>query len=330
MVVLGRKSVSKDEDFAPAWLMLGHSFSRSGDHDQAVGAYALLARHLCPASLHPRIFLAMEFMRTRQPALAQPYLVEALGAEPTNPWVVNEQGMSYLLRKDYAKALGALKRAYTYLRARHAGQSAAFVVPGVVDLPVAILGNILLVHLRSLPSAASPLAEMQAALGVAKEALRLAPSRLGPSVLVACAVVHELLYGLTDEAAYCTTAVDLYAQALGLSPTSKVAMEGHSRCLVQKINDTPLPIVPPHEHPLEGGSPPPLDGDSESMEMDEDEAYAPMDVESSPSSHPGGLLADRPASLRRKLTATLSFGGVGEPEAPLVDISSPTPGQEPV
>jgi tetratricopeptide (TPR) repeat protein len=290
--------------------MLGHSFSRSGDHDQAVSAYALLARHLAPASLSPRIFLGMEFLKTRQPGLATPYLLEAYNADPGNPWVLNELGLLYSLKKDYARALSSLSSASVLLaqqRARHPH----------ADLLATVLGNLVAVRLKKIASGstdgAAAMEDVMEAVLSAKEALHLPEDRQSTRMLNACAAAFELAFQLTGDLGCCAQAADLYFRVLQSSPGDKIANEGYKRSLVAKVQAAPIP---------------PLDAE-DAMEMDNDCTPANndhgMDVESSPVSGPASMAA--PSSLRRKLT-TLSFARLEVGEAEVVLETPRPPGQE--
>lgn len=289
--------------------MLGHSFSRSGDHDQAVSAYALLARHLAPASLLPRVFLAMEFLKTRQPGLATPYLLEAYNADPGSPWVLNELGLLYCLKKDYARALSSLASAAAL--SKHGA--------GYVDLLATVLGNLVAVRLKKIAAAAGGtdgialVEDVKEAVVAAKKVLNLPVDRQSTKMLNACAAAFELAFSLTGDLGCCAQAVDLYFRVLQTSPSDKMANEGYKRSLVAKVQANAIP-------PL-------MDSDSDdAMEIETAAEHYNMDVESSPISAPASMAA--PSSLRRKLT-TLSFTRleVGE-EAEVVLETPRPPGQE--
>lgn len=87
-----KKSGGPDAGIGPAWIALGHSFAAYGDHDQAVSAYVAAVKAHCPGSVDPSLFLAIEYLRVRQPVLAAAYLLDAHNSDPSDPRVLNELG----------------------------------------------------------------------------------------------------------------------------------------------------------------------------------------------------------------------------------------------
>lgn len=85
-----KKHGGPDAGIGPAWIALGHSFAAYGDHDQAVSAYVAAVKTHCPGSVDPSLFLAIEYLRVRQPVLAAAYLLDSHNADQNNPRVLNE------------------------------------------------------------------------------------------------------------------------------------------------------------------------------------------------------------------------------------------------
>lgn len=297
--------------------MLGHSFSRSGDHDQAVSAYALLARHTAPASLPPRLFLAMEFLRTKQVQAANLYLLEAFHADRTNPWIMNEIAVMYSLQKAYPKAIAMLNSART------AWKRQAQILSN--DLLITLLSNTVAIYLKFFATAQDLPLESGTAVTIVDELCRVAStSRLPPRTLCNCAAVLEVRAALCDElemaGALYGRAADLFHQALLLSQhQDKMALLGYNRCLVLKVQNSAFsePIMQEHEDMA-------LDDDDDDDDGEEEEdgmslppplsttepprtpmkPAAQVEIESpSATEHP---TASRPPTLRRRLTS-LSF-----------------------
>jgi len=86
----------------------------------------------------PSIWLAQEYLGTKQPALAQTYLLEAYSIMPDDPNVLNELGCLYLMKKEYEKAKNVFVRAL-----------AGVVGEGLRD---SIVGNFALVRLKIINS----------------------------------------------------------------------------------------------------------------------------------------------------------------------------------
>lgn len=285
--------------------MLGHSFSRSGDHDQAVSAYAVLARHTAPASIYPRLFLAMEFLKTKQVQSANMYLIEAFNADRTNPSIMNEIGVLYLLQKNFVKAINMLNNAH--LAWKQANRSAS----------VPILTNLAAVYLKFIPTAQNIVVEINAAAQIVEELLKAAPlSKLPPKTLVICAAILELRASITeDNGAVYGRAADFYHEALVHSKQQqdKLALMGYNRCLVFKVQNSAIPALQEDQEDEEDGAPPSLsDDDDDAMDVEllvtpvKNNPHFGIDVESSPISYSEQPTASRPPTLRRRLTS-LSF-----------------------
>lgn len=288
--------------------MLGHSFSRSGDHDQAVSAYAVLARHTAPASIYPRLFLAMEFLKTKQVQSANMYLIEAFNADRTNPLIMNEIGVLYLLQKNFVKAISMLNNAH--LAWKQANRSAS----------VPILTNLAAVYLKFIPTAQNIVVEINAAAQIVEELLRAGPlSKLPPKTLVICAAILELRASISeDNGVVYGRAADLYHAALVHSKQQdRLALMGYNRCLVFKVQNSSIPPLAAagDDKDDEDGAPPSLsanDDNDDTMEVEllvtpvKNNPHFGIDVESSPISYSEHPTASRPPTLRRRLTS-LSF-----------------------
>lgn len=283
--------------------MLGHSFSRSGDHDQAVSAYALLARHTAPASIYPRLFLAMEFLKTKQVQSANMYLIEAFNADRTNPLIMNEIGVLYVLQKNYVKAINMFNNAN--LAWKHTNRSPS----------VPILTNLAAVYLKFIPTAQNIVIEINAATNVVEELLKVPMKNLSVKILVICAAVLELKASITEEnGALYGRAADLYHEALLHSKHDKMALMGYNRCLVFKVQNSAIPDVSGDVNVSGDEMPPALSGDDMAMDVEAELLVTPVkcnphfgiDVESSPISYSEQPTASRPPTLRRRLTS-LSF-----------------------
>ena len=304
--------------------MLGHSFSRSGDHDQAVSAYALLARHTAPASLPPRLFLAMEFLRTKQIQAANMYLLEAFNADRSNPWIMNEIAAMYSLQKAYPKAIAMLNSACTACKRLEDPPA---------ELLITLLSNAVAIYVKFFAVAQDLPLEARTAARIVDELCHVAsPSRLPPRALTNCAAVLEVQAGLCEEleaaGALYGRAADLFHQAVLLSQQQqdKAALLGYNRCLVLKVQNSTF---------AEEAPPPPLEADEEEEEEEADEdmalddgddgdanPHAPrtpvktgtpalVDVESPIASEQP--TASRPPTLRRRLTS-LSFTDLDDDE----------------
>jgi tetratricopeptide (TPR) repeat protein len=94
-----------DSGIGPAWIALGHSFAAYGDHDQAVSAYVAAVRTHSPGSIEPPLFLAIEYMRVRQPVLAAAYLVDAHAIDAQDARVLNELAVLQAGKENYPAAL---------------------------------------------------------------------------------------------------------------------------------------------------------------------------------------------------------------------------------
>lgn len=106
-----KKSGTPDPGIGPAWIALGHSFAAYGDHDQAVSAYVAAVKTHCPGSVDPSLFLAIEYLRVRQPVLAAAYLLDAHGANSKDPRVLNELACLQAGKANYPAAKKLLERA---------------------------------------------------------------------------------------------------------------------------------------------------------------------------------------------------------------------------
>lgn len=296
--------------------MLGHSFSCSGDHDQAVSAYALLARHTAPGSIYPRLCLAMEFIKTRQVQQANMYLVEAFNADRSSPWVMNEVGVLYGLQKNYPKAIAILNSAFLAWK-----KDANYHEND--ELPSWILRNLVGVYLKYIPLAQDPAVEIDAALAVASQLLGLV-QRPSSKVLVPCAALFELKSHVCegDESiGLKARAAEMYHEAIVQSHADKMALHGYNRMLIEKVSLSGIPDV--------GDYPPELpndDDEDDDMTIDEElpagsqmalvtptKHNPQLDIESSPISYVSEQpTVSRPATLRRRLTS-LSFS---QPDSP--------------
>lgn len=105
------KSGAPDAGIGPAWIALGHSFAAYGDHDQAVSAYVAAVKSHCPGSVDPSLFLAIEYLRVRQPVLSGAYLIDAYNCDSSNPQVLNELACLQAGKENYSAAKKFLKRA---------------------------------------------------------------------------------------------------------------------------------------------------------------------------------------------------------------------------
>ncbi len=300
--------------------MLGHSFSRSGDHDQAVSSYALLARHTSPASIYPRLCLAMEFLRTKQVQSANLYLVEAFNADRTNPVIMNEIGVMYCLSKNYVKAINMLHSAYLTWKKHPISTS------GDVALPVLILSNLLAVYLKAVPSMKDLVLEIRTANQVVGELLTN-HINLPVKALINCAAILELKASLItsedDEqnSVLYGKAADLYHSAVQMSSAvqpDKMALLGYNRCLVFKVQNSAIPEIEDNSDTLPMlSSEVDMTIDDEDMPILSNTMVTPvknqprMDVESSPIAEEEFSTISRPATLRRRLT-TLSFSPTQE------------------
>lgn len=106
-----KKSGAADPGIGPAWIALGHSFAAYGDHDQAVSAYVAAVRSHCPGSVDPSLFLAIEYLRVRQPVLAAAYLLDAHAANSNDPRVLNELACLQAGKSNFSAANKLLVRA---------------------------------------------------------------------------------------------------------------------------------------------------------------------------------------------------------------------------
>jgi tetratricopeptide (TPR) repeat protein len=105
------KSGAPDAGIGPAWIALGHSFAAYGDHDQAVSAYVAGVKSHCPGSVDPSLFLAIEYLRVRQPILAGAYLIDAHNCDSSNTQVLNELACLQAGKENYSAAKKFLSRA---------------------------------------------------------------------------------------------------------------------------------------------------------------------------------------------------------------------------
>lgn len=105
------KSGAPDAGIGPAWIALGHSFAAYGDHDQAVSAYVAAVKSHCPGTVDPSLFLAIEYLRVRQPILAGAYLIDAHNCDPSNTQVLNELACLQAGKENYSAAKNFLIRA---------------------------------------------------------------------------------------------------------------------------------------------------------------------------------------------------------------------------
>lgn len=94
----------------PAWIALAHLFASGGDHDQGVAAYVTAAKRYSPGALEPLLFLAIEYLRVRQPALAAAYLLEAYARAPGDARVINELACLQVAKGSYSSAASILAR----------------------------------------------------------------------------------------------------------------------------------------------------------------------------------------------------------------------------
>ena len=107
-----KRSGAPDPGIGPAWIALGHSFAAYGDHDQAVSAYVAAVRTHCPGSVDPSLFLAIEYLRVRQPVLAAAYLLDAHAANSGDPRVLNELACLQAGKSNFPAAKKLLDRAF--------------------------------------------------------------------------------------------------------------------------------------------------------------------------------------------------------------------------
>ena len=106
-----KRSGGPDTGIGPAWIALGHSFAAYGDHDQAVSAYVAAVRTYCPGSVEPSLFLAIEYLRVRQPVLAAAYLLDAHAVDSSDPRVLNELACLQAGKGNFVAAKKFLTRA---------------------------------------------------------------------------------------------------------------------------------------------------------------------------------------------------------------------------
>ena len=104
------KSLVMDPAFASAWLGFVHTFTADGEQDQALAAGATAARFF-PGNHLPNMFLGMEYMALKNWALAEEYLTLAYDVCPTDPALLNEMGVMYYHRGEYARSKKYLGRA---------------------------------------------------------------------------------------------------------------------------------------------------------------------------------------------------------------------------
>ena len=105
------KSGAPDAGIGPAWIALGHSFAAYGDHDQAVSAYVAAVKSHCPGTVDPSLFLAIEYLRVRQPILSGAYLIDAHNCDSSNTQVLNELACLQAGKENYSAAKKFLTRA---------------------------------------------------------------------------------------------------------------------------------------------------------------------------------------------------------------------------
>lgn len=107
-----KRSGAPDCGIGPSWIALGHSFAAFGDHDQAVSAYVAAVRTHCPGSVEPSLFLAIEYLRVRQPVLAAAYLLDSHAADPNDPRVLNELACLQAGKNNFSTAKKFLSKAF--------------------------------------------------------------------------------------------------------------------------------------------------------------------------------------------------------------------------
>ena len=107
-----KRSGAPDCGIGPSWIALGHSFAAFGDHDQAVSAYVAAVRTHCPGSVEPSLFLAIEYLRVRQPVLAAAYLLDSYAADPNDPRVLNELACLQAGKNNFSTAKKFLSKAF--------------------------------------------------------------------------------------------------------------------------------------------------------------------------------------------------------------------------
>lgn len=90
-------------NFGQAWIGFAHTFAAEGEHEQAISAYAFVAR-LFPGTHLPNLFLGMQYLQMNNLNLSEEYLLASYQICSTDPLLLNELGVIYFHKNDLLKA----------------------------------------------------------------------------------------------------------------------------------------------------------------------------------------------------------------------------------
>lgn len=212
------KCCAIDAHYAPGWLAMGHAFAQAGEHEQAVAAYTHAMRRIAPGSLHAGgVFLASEYLRTRQTALASACLLEVYARNSAEPAVLNELGVLYWVRKDTDKALACFRRALESAEELH--------------LALAVRCNIATILLKQ-PS----YAHVHQAVALTTVDPALLASHTQPEYLCAASLARELAFYSSADSSLLAQALELANLVLRKHKGHKLAQAAHERLRLQLVN----------------------------------------------------------------------------------------------
>eukprot|EP00727_Mastigamoeba_balamuthi_P013801 m51a1_g9043 hypothetical protein (516) ;mRNA; f:7061-9358 len=149
------KATSLDPLFGYAWLAIGHTFAKQGEHDQAISAYHRASRLLDDSHV-PFLSLGMESEKNGDIEFALQYITRADTICGTDPLVKSELGLLAFHKEEYVRALNLFGAAADLAR----------------DMPAEILEPILV----NLGHANRKLLFFDEAIKVYRQALMLRPN----------------------------------------------------------------------------------------------------------------------------------------------------------
>jgi anaphase-promoting complex subunit 6 len=214
-VIESRKFFSKatllSPNFGQAWIGFAHTFAAEGEHEQAVSAYAFAAR-LFPGTHLPNLFLGMQHLQMSNLNLLEEYLLASYQICSTDPLLLNELGViNYHKHK--------LRQAETYCREALA---AAKYLNSDSKTWISIHANLGHIYRRDdLP---------HKALECFQQVLKIS-NRDDCNILAAMGLIYLKLGNYLK-------AIDIFHDALAVSPGDPVASDLLKRALEANIDDS--------------------------------------------------------------------------------------------
>ncbi|CAG8520112.1 10989_t:CDS:2, partial [Cetraspora pellucida] len=107
--VTTNKASTMDSHCGPAWVGFGHTFAIESEHDQAITAYSTAAK-LYPGSHLPTLFIGMQHLQAKNLLSAEEYLLTSSQICENDPLVLNELGVLYFQKLQYAQSVDFFKK----------------------------------------------------------------------------------------------------------------------------------------------------------------------------------------------------------------------------